>query len=227
MISDLTLVLFSGGQDSTTCLYWAKEKFLDQVVTINIDYGQRHLVEVEAAKKICQMANVEYNYFQTDVFKQLGDSALVSSGNIQDSHRSSSNLPASFVPGRNIILLSIAAAFAYKRGIRNIVTGVCQTDYSGYPDCRNQTIKLLEKTLNEGMNFNFQIWTPLMWLTKAETVEMATTMKGCMEALAYSHTCYEGAVPPCGVCSACRLRAKGFFEVGISDPLIERLRVER
>lgn len=216
------LVLLSGGQDSTTCLYWAKENFKD-VSVLNIWYGQRHAVEIEAAKKIARLADVSYTSFKTTLFQEIGDSALVKSGKISSHHRGSDKLPASFVPGRNIVFLTVASIIAYKQGIQNIVTGVCQTDYSGYPDCREQTIKSLEKTLSLGMEYQFSIHTPLMYLTKKETVEMAMNLPGCVDALSYSHTCYEGKAPPCGKCPACILRAKGFLEAGIPDPLIKRL----
>lgn len=219
------LVLLSGGQDSTTCLFWAKTQWED-VVVLNIWYGQRHEVEIEAAKKIAHLANVPYYDFNTDLFQRIGGSVLLEEGDISAQHKIANNLPASFVPGRNIIFLTIAAAIAYKHQIPNIVTGVCETDSSGYPDCRYATINALETTLRLGMEYPFMIHTPLMYRNKKETVEMAMALPGCMEALAYSHTCYEGKVPPCGKCPACILRTKGFLEAGIPDPLIERLYME-
>lgn len=221
------LVLFSGGQDSTTCLYWAKENF-DEVKALSIYYGQRHSAELESAEKICVLAKVERSVINLEsLFKSIDDSALLDDSDVSKTHRASKELPASFVPGRNVVLLTTAAMLAFKLGIKNIVTGVCQTDYSGYPDCRNDTIKSLQTTLNLGMftgaNENsFVIHTPLMKLTKAETVEMAYKLPGCLDALAYSHTCYEGKFPPCGTCPSCILRAKGFQEYGIDDPLVER-----
>lgn len=219
------LVLFSGGQDSTTCLYWAKTQW-ENVAVLNIEYGQRHLIEIEAAKKIASLANVPYYDFTTDLFQRIGGSVLLGEGDISAQHKIANNLPASFVPGRNIIFLTIAAAIAYKYQIPNIVTGVCETDYSGYPDCRYATINALETTLKLGMEYPFRIHTPLMHKTKRDTVDMAIALPGCMKALAWSHTCYEGEVPPCGKCPACVLRAKGFLEAGVPDPLIERLYVE-
>ena len=130
-------------------------------------------------------------------------------------------LPNTFVPGRNIILLSFAAARAWQLGIENIVTGVCQTDYSGYPDCRKNTIEALQLALNLGMERQFVLHTPLMWLTKAQTVRKAREL-GALEALSFSHSCYNGTFPPCGTCPACLLRQKGFSEAGIIDPLIKR-----
>jgi len=223
------LVLFSGGQDSTTCLYWAKHLFdqgnyVTEVVALNINYGQRHDIECSCAKIIAGMANVNLLTINLgELFTSIGDSALLTrSDNIIAKHRNGI-LPASFVPGRNIILLTIAAMVAYKHGISHIVTGVCETDYSGYPDCRRSTISHLQETLALGMEFtDLAIITPLMQKSKAETVRMAMGLPGCMNALAHSHTCYEGQVPPCGKCPACVLRAKGFGEAGVVDPLIER-----
>ena len=142
---------------------------------------------------------------------------------IQDVESSSAEgeLPNTFVPGRNLIFLTFAAAYAYQRGIKDIIAGVCQTDYSGYPDCRQNTIEALQVAVNLGMEYQVKIHTPLMWMTKAETVHFAKKV-GALEALAWSHTCYNGKVPPCGECPACGLRAKGFDEAGIMDPLIER-----
>ncbi len=131
-------------------------------------------------------------------------------------------LPNTFVPGRNLVFITLAAAYAYQRGISEIVTGVCQTDFSGYPDCRESTMVALQAALRAGMDAPFTIHTPLMHLTKAQTVTMLRDLGG-LPLLAYSHTCYEGAVPPCGRCPACVLRAKGFAEAGIADPLQERL----
>ena len=221
MKKEKALVVFSGGQDSTTCLYWAKGEF-EEVYCLNINYGQRHIVETQEAERIAKMANVPYKILAIDFLKEIGDSALLKEGNISDLHRSSSDLPASFVPGRNIILLTAAAMYAYKMGIRQIVTGVCQTDFSGYPDCRKNTMNSLQDTLSLGMEMAFEIHTPLMHLTKAESVELAGTFPGCMKALAFSHTCYEGQIPPCGKCPACILRQKGFDEAGVIDPLIAR-----
>jgi len=216
------IVLFSGGQDSTTCLYWAKKNF-NSVQALNIYYGQRHHRETESADIITKMAGIELKRVSTDIFTKIGDSSLLDrTTDINSTHRSSDNLPASFVPGRNVLLLTIAAMHAFKGGVPNIVTGVCQTDYSGYPDCRNVTIQSLERTLSLGMDFQFRIHTPLMYKTKVQTVRMAKELPGCMKALAYSHTCYEGKYPPCGKCPACVLRAKGFKQAGVKDPLIER-----
>jgi len=216
------LVVFSGGQDSTTCLYWALKNFAE-VETITFDYGQRHLIELEAVKKIASLAKVPSIILKESALAQLGGNSLTADMPIEESQNGAP--PNTFVPGRNIIFLTLAAAYAYQRGISNLVTGVCQTDFSGYPDCRRNTMDALEQTLTLGMDREFKIHTPLMWLTKAQTVDLAVEV-GALEALAYSHTCYNGTLPPCGTCPACILRAKGFAEAKVADPLIERCRVE-
>lgn len=210
------VVVFSGGQDSTTCLYWALHHFA-AVEALSFDYGQRHEVELACAKKIAQLAGVKQSVLTVETFKQLGGNSLVDGGEIVTAD---DGLPNSFVPGRNIIFFTYAAAYAYQRGIGDIVTGVSQTDYSGYPDCRNTTMRSLTRTLNYGMEADFTIHTPLSGKTKAQTVRMAKRL-GCLEALAYSHTCYHGQRPGCKSCPACELRAKGFEEAGIPDPLFE------
>lgn len=221
MDKNKALVLLSGGQDSTTCLFWAKE-YYDYVETIIIDYGQRHKIEIESAKKISEIADMPYNFFKTDILKDIKDSPLVSQGDVKKI-REGTSLPSSFVPGRNVLFLVIASVLAYKKKINNVVIGVCQTDYSGYPDCREETVESITQTCRLGMDFPLlKIQTPLMYLTKKETVALAYTLPGCLKALAYSHTCYEGKYPPCGECPACKLREKGFKEARIKDPLIER-----
>lgn len=221
------IVLLSGGQDSTTSLFWAKEKFED-VTAIIFDYGQRHKIEIEAAKKIAQLADVPYIEQKITLFSEVQNSLLVetdkkSSTDINQSHDRHKNLPASFVPGRNIFFLLTAIVIAEKNEIRNVITGVCQTDYSGYPDCRRSVMDTIESLVIQGMEFGVCIHTPLMHLTKKETVELAKTLPGCWEALKYSHTCYNGQYPPCGTCSACMLRQKGFIKAGLKDPIFERL----
>lgn len=216
------MVLLSGGQDSTTSLYWAlASKAFSKVESLIIDYGQRHQVEIEAAKKISTLAKVPYKILSTKLLSKIGDSALIGAGNVS-SRNKKTGLPASFVPGRNILFLTIAGAIAYREDIHNIIMGVCQTDYSGYPDCRAATISAMQATLSLGMDWEFEIFTPMMFLSKKEEVILGNSFPGCMEALAFSHTCYEGQFPPCGKCPACKLRAKGFEEAGIPDPLIER-----
>lgn len=215
------LVVLSGGQDSTTCLYWAIDRFgNDNVSTITFDYGQRHRIEIECAARIADHAAVSNTCLPIDTFSALGGDALTDR-NIEVESRmpAEKRLPNTFVPGRNIIFLTFAAAYAYQRGIGNIVTGVAQTDYSGYPDCREETIRALQQTLRIGMESDVVIHTPLMHLLKKETVELAVQL-GALPAMALTHTCYNGKRPPCGHCPACELRAKGFADAGVDDPLL-------
>lgn len=216
------LVLCSGGQDSTTCLVWARSRY-DKLYTVAFDYGQRHRVELDAAKTVAAMAGVtEHRVLGVEALATLGGNSLTSDSISVDEEAPSEGLPNSFVPGRNLLFLTLAAAWAYQLGVSDLVTGVCQTDYSGYPDCRESTMEALQAALRAGMDHPFTIHTPLMHLTKAETVHLCQDLGG-MELLAHSHTCYNGEVPPCGHCPACTLRAKGFAEAGIIDPLISRL----
>lgn len=216
------LVVLSGGQDSTTCLYWAIARFgCGNVSALSFDYGQRHRIELDCARNVSSIAGVANDCLPIDTFAALGGSALTDEAVDVPHEAAGAGLPITFVPGRNLIFLTFAAAYAYPRGIRHIVTGVAQTDYSGYPDCREPTLAALERAINLGMEAEFELHTPLMHLSKKQTVEMAVEF-GALEALAYSHTCYEGRQPPCGECAACRLRAKGFAEAGVADPLIQR-----
>ncbi len=212
------LVVFSGGQDSTTCLYWALKNY-HRVEAVFFDYGQRHKIEIESARKIAKLTDVNLTVLTIDTLKQIGGNSLLdSSQKIEDTAES---LPNTFVPGRNLIFLTYAAALAYQKNISDIITGVCETDYSGYPDCRLSTIQSLEETINLGMEAKFKILTPLMHLDKKETVLLAQELKA-FEGLMYSHTCYEGAQPPCSTCPSCLLRAKGFEEAGLKDPIFNR-----
>ncbi|MBF0358259.1 MAG: 7-cyano-7-deazaguanine synthase QueC [Magnetococcales bacterium] len=217
------LVVLSGGQDSTTCLYWALDFFgKSQVETITFDYGQRHIMEIASAKKIAAIANVANKVIPIDTFSALGGNSLTEPNiPVENGLGHSNQLPNTFVPGRNLIFLTYAAAFAYQRGIDHLVTGVAQTDYSGYPDCRQETIAALEKTLQLGMESRISLHTPLMFKSKKETVLMAEKL-GALPALGFSHTCYNNSYPPCTICSACQLRAKGFAEADITDPLLNR-----
>jgi len=224
------MVLLSGGQDSSSALLWAlRHCHKGDVRAINISYGQRHSIEIQSAEKICNYLNVPLQKIEFPVLKQLGGSALVNPNqNINRQHEINLDLPASFVPGRNVFFLTIAAAYAYQARIPNLVTGVCQTDYSGYPDCRDNFIKSLQVSLSLAMEFDFIIHTPLMFLTKAESIELAakTAPADWEHILSLSHTCYEGLYPPCGNCPACKIRIKGFQELGLVDPLIERAQNE-
>ena len=212
------VVVLSGGQDSTTCLYWALERFGgDQVEALTFDYGQRHRIELDCAGQVAKHAGVEHTTLPIDTFAALGGNALTDS-HIPVEQSPANGLPNTFVPGRNLIFLTFAAAFAWQRDLADIVTGVAQTDYSGYPDCRRDTIDAMEQSLNLGMECTFRIHTPLMNLTKKQTVELARDL-GALDAMALTHTCYNGQRPPCGECPACELRAKGFLDAGLADPL--------
>ncbi len=217
--------LTSGGQDSTTCLFWAKQRF-DPIVALAFDYGQRHRLELEAAQVICDLAGVPLTVLPLMILRDLGGSALIGSSDTIQASGGLDGLPNTFVPGRNLLFLTVAAALAYQRDMHHLIIGACETDYSGYPDCREQTLRALENTLQLGMDYAVQIHTPLMHLTKAQTVFLAQEV-GAMAALRYSHTCYEGRFPPCGVCPACQLRARGFTEAGVVDPLLQRAAVWR
>ena len=219
--SNKALVVLSGGQDSTTCLYWAIERFgTGNVSAVTFDYGQRHRIEIDCAKRIAAEAGVPQVLLPIDSFSALGGDALTDESiDVESELDEDTGLPNTFVPGRNLIFLTFAAAFAWQRRIGNLVTGVAQTDYSGYPDCRQETIRSLEETLRLGMESDIAIHTPLMHLSKKETVELARDV-GALEAMALTHTCYNGQRPPCGECPACVLRAKGFDEAGIDDPLL-------
>jgi len=221
------LVVLSGGQDSTTCLYWALRRFgAGNVEAVTFDYGQRHRVELDCARKIAALAGVRQTVLPIDTFAAIGGNALTDAGIAPEAGvRDDDALPNTFVPGRNLVFLTFAAAFAYTRGARHLVTGVAQTDYSGYPDCRENTLKALEVALRLGMDSRVELHAPLMYLSKAETVTLAQQV-GALEALAWSHTCYNGKVPPCGHCASCELRAKGFAEAGMPDPLMERCQAE-
>lgn len=213
-------VIFSGGQDSTTCLCWAIDKFgIENIETISFDYGQRHKIELECAQKICSELNIPHRIYELEIFKELENNALIEEVEIVVRP---DGLPNTFVPGRNLIFLTYAAMHAYKKDLHHLVIGVCCTDYSGYPDCRKETIDSLNHTLMLGMEYPLEIHTPLMYLSKKQTVELIHSL-GYLELLKDTHTCYEGKRPPCEKCPACRLRAKGFYDAGIIDPLFSQV----
>lgn len=217
------VVLLSGGQDSTTCLAWAMKKF-ETVHTISFYYGQRHAIELQSAVEISREVKAESHYIVhlDNLFNQIIHSRLLEKNSpIDEPSEHDSDLPASFVPYRNVFFLTAAAAHAYYMKAGNIVTGICQTDYSGYPDCRNEFAKAINTALTLASAQPLDIHTPLMWLTKAESVKLMYDL-GSLDLLKATHTCYEGVFPPCGDCPACVLRAKGFAEAGIPDPLIMR-----
>lgn len=221
-MTDRALVVLSGGQDSTTCLFWAMDRFgREQVESVTFDYGQRHRIEIDSAQRVARLAGVPNIVLPIDTFAALGGNALTDAAvDVPDTVPSGSELPATFVPGRNLIFLTYAAAWGWRRGIGHLVTGVAQTDYSGYPDCRRDTIDALERALQLGLGRDLTIHTPLSSLSKKETVLLAREL-GALDVMRFTHTCYRGQRPPCGVCAACRLRARGFAEAGVADPLVE------
>jgi len=217
-MKDNAIVLLSGGQDSTTSLFWAK-KIFKNVEAVSFEYGQRHKIELRSSKVIAQIAGVKHKIFKIKEFNQIKNSALLDKKIlVTQRDKINKNLPASFVPGRNILFLTVASSYAYTKNIKNLVVGVSQTDYSGYPDCRYNFIKAMEKALSQGLDYKIKIHTPLINKSKKEIVIFAKKL-GIIEILKWTHTCYEGKRPGCGKCSACILREKGFREAGIKDPL--------
>lgn len=210
-IDDAALVVFSGGQDSTTCLFWAKAHF-KTVRAISFFYGQKHSLEVELAEKIAKDAGVEWEMMDVSFISKLstGCSLTDTSLEIEEEKNPEDTFPTTFVPGRNLFFLSIAAVKAREYGIRHLVTGVSQTDFSGYPDCRDSFIKSLNVTLNLAMDEQFVLHTPLMWIDKAQTWALADEL-GVLDLIRNSTlTCYNGVVGDgCGHCPACKLRREG------------------
>jgi 7-cyano-7-deazaguanine synthase len=218
---DNALVLTSGGQDSTTCLFWALKNFKN-VYSISFDYNQKHSVELDIASGICGKLGVEHKTVDIAFLQDLVISNLFKGkGDVEDKHELDQGVPSSFVPYRNLIFLTLAAAWASTIGVRHLVTGVCQTDYSGYADCRDVFVKSAQVTLNLATDFkdrNVIIHTPLMWLTKAEEFKMAEEL-GCLDfILKETMTCYNGDQTMneygkgCGNCPSCRLRMDGYAQ---------------
>ena len=220
------LVLFSGGQDSTTCLAWALERY-ERVETIGFDYGQRHRIELDCRQDILAALREKFPRWgerlgedRVIAIQALADIAETSLTREAEFRLQADGLPNSFVPGRNLIFLSFAAAVAYRRDLRRIVTGVCETDYSGYPDCRDDTIKAMQLALNLGLERRFVLETPLMWIDKRQTWELADKLGGddLVELIRNcTHSCYAGDRAQehewgygCGACPACELRAAGW-----------------
>lgn len=206
------LVVFSGGQDSTTCLFWAKENF-KEVIALSFSYGQRHANEVDIAREIAEDAGVEWHCMDAGFISSLSHNSLTDMSISVDKEKPSDSLPNTFVPGRNMFFISIAAVFARERGIRHIVTGVSQTDFSGYPDCRDNFIKSLNVTINLAMEEQFVIHTPLMWMDKAQVWALSDELGVFDLVREKTITCYNGVVGDgCGECPSCRLRKKGLDE---------------
>ena len=257
MTGKLAIVVLSGGQDSTTCLYWAKQHY-HKVHAITFDYGQRHRIEIEAAKAVALRAGLEpVPPFALSRTLQLirndkvagtheivnirdtlvGTSPLVSELSPVQHYNDVASLPggieATFVPARNMLFMTIAANRAVALAAESVVLGLCQADYGGYPDCRESFVRAMQCAVEKALldrdpkpNEPFVFETPLMNLTKAQSAALAHDLPGCLEALAYSHTCYDGLYPPNPHNHASLLRAKGFSEAGIPDPLIVRAKSE-
>ena len=225
-MTNSALVLFSGGQDSTTCLAWALARF-ERVECVGFDDGQRHVAELEARPRILARLKADFPQMRArlgedhllplDLLKTIGGSALTDDMKIE---MGAEGLPTSFVPGRNILFLIAAAALGYRRGIADLVGGMCETDFSGYPDCRNQTIEATARALSLGLDRAVKVHTPLMWIDKAATWRLAEELGGeklVQLILEETVTCYEGERSQrhdwgygCGTCPACELRASGY-----------------
>ena len=209
MDNEKALVVFSGGQDSTTCLFWAKKQFRE-VHALSFIYGQKHVKEVELARAIAAKADVHFDVMDVSFIGKLGHNSLTDTTMTMDAEKPADGVPNTFVPGRNLFFLSIAAVYARERGIRHLVTGVSQTDFSGYPDCRDNFIRSLNVTLNLAMEEQFVIHIPLMWIDKAATWALADEL-GVLDLVRNETlTCYNG-IPGdgCGHCPACKLRREG------------------
>ena len=223
MNKETALVVFSGGQDSTTCLFWALKHFR-KVVALTFTYGQKHVLEVEIAEQIATKAgeiarqnglneggnDVEWHKMDVSFISQLSHNSLTDKSMQMDQEKPADGPPNTFVPGRNLFFLSVAAVFARERGINHLVTGVSETDYCGYPDCRDAFIKALNVSLNLGMDEQFVIHTPLMWIDKAQTWAKADKLGVFDLVRTQTLTCYNGIIGDgCGHCPACRLRREG------------------
>ncbi|MBQ8098552.1 MAG: 7-cyano-7-deazaguanine synthase QueC [Bacteroidaceae bacterium] len=209
MNRDKALVVFSGGQDSTTCLFWALRRFRE-VSALTFTYGQKHQIEVEYAERIARENGVKWEQMDVSFISKLGANSLTHPEILMDAEKPVNALPNTFVPGRNLFFISIAAVYAREHGINHLITGVSQTDFSGYPDCRDAFIKSLNVTLNLAMDEQFVIHTPLMWIDKCETWALADEMGVIDYIRTQTLTCYNGiSGDGCGHCPACKLRREG------------------
>ena len=209
------LVLFSGGQDSSTCIYWAQKEFAS-VEAVFFHYEQRHKVEYESVKHVTEKEGITLHELHVPAFKEIGGTAMIDHITIEQGKY---DLPNTFVPGRNIVFLTLAASLAYKRGIKDIVIGVNDADYSGYPDCRLDFITSIQESLSKGLDYEISIHTPLQSMSKAEIWALSDRLGVMNDIIKHSHTCYVGdhsTLHPwgygCGNCPACMLRKKGFEE---------------
>jgi 7-cyano-7-deazaguanine synthase len=239
-MNDSAVVLLSGGQDSTTCLFWTLERGASRVLALSVFYGQAHALELESARQVVAAARSQYPdaKIKHEVLNVgpilLGSSPLLPGGDDLGQYATVDDLPdgvePTFVYGRNLLFLVLAAnrlAAMVSHGESGVVvTGVAQEDFGGYFDCRQEFVDAMARAIDQGFTGEdgwVSILTPLMDLDKAATVRLAQSLPGCMDALAYSHTCYAGTFPPCGECHACHLRARGFQEAGVEDPIMRRI----
>ncbi|MGO4696152.1 7-cyano-7-deazaguanine synthase QueC [Paenibacillus sp. 2TAB26] len=210
MKSEKAIVVFSGGQDSTTCLFWAMERFAE-VEAVTFNYGQRHKLELDCAAAIAKELQIKHHILDMSLLNQLAPNALTRDDIAIE--QKEGELPTTFVDGRNLLFLTFAAVLAKQLGAKHIITGVCETDFSGYPDCRDIFVKSLNVTLNLSMDYPFVIDTPLMWLNKAETWKLADELGAFDFVRERTLTCYNGIIADgCGDCPACQLRRNGLDE---------------
>ncbi|MGN0151609.1 MAG: 7-cyano-7-deazaguanine synthase QueC [Wujia sp.] len=203
------VVVFSGGQDSTTCLLWARKHY-KKVYAVSFDYNQRHKLELQCAREICEKLEVEHTVLDMKLLNQLAPNSLTRMDMTVDENAPETGTPNTFVDGRNMVFLTFVAIFAKQKGVHDIITGVSQSDFSGYPDCRDVFIKSLNVTLNLAMDYEFDIITPLMWIDKEQTWELADRLGGFDLVRNMTLTCYNGIKGDgCGHCPACKLRKKG------------------
>ena len=228
-MKDKAVVVLSGGQDSTICLHWAMTHYKD-VYAVTFNYGQTHNIELESARIISELNNIPHEVLNVpEILRStspLTDKTqeLETYSNYDEMDEIiGDRVELTFVPMRNALFLTIGANYALSKDCRTLITGVCQQDNANYPDCRQDFIWSQESTINKALGIeDFTIETPLMNLSKKQSIDLAQTMEGCMESLAFSHTCYAGQFPPCGKCHSCVLRAQGFKEANVVDPLIKR-----
>lgn len=208
--NDKALVVFSGGQDSTTCMFYAKENF-KEVELVTFQYGQRHDLEIEVAENIAKEQGLKHHILDMSLLSQLSPNALTDHN--MEIENNEDGIPNTFVPARNLLFLSFAGALAYQIGAKHIITGVCETDFSGYPDCRDSFIKSMNLSLNLSMNKDFVIHTPLMWLNKQETWALSDELGALDYVRERTLTCYNGVIADgCGECPACILRNQGLSQ---------------
>ncbi|OSI12585.1 7-cyano-7-deazaguanine synthase QueC [Neisseria canis] len=211
MQNEKALVVFSGGQDSTTCLIQAVQTYgRENVQAITFQYGQRHAIELERARRIAEDLGIAQTVLDLSLMQQITHNALMD--DTAEIQTASNGMPNTFVDGRNALFLLYAAIYAKSQNIKHIIVGVCETDFSGYPDCRDVFVKSMNVTLNLAMDYAFQIHTPLMYLTKAQTWALADRL-GCLDYIReHTHTCYHGVEGGCGECPSCVLRERGLAE---------------